>query len=115
MSDEDQAARRDRRFKTFLPAAASTAGGGEHRVHVLDLSRSGARLHADTSFDPSDTLLLDLHGVKHSARVVWSRGKQIGVVFTMALTPDELRRIDQSLPHNSADGRPAAAVASGTR
>ncbi len=50
---------------------------------MRDLSDSGARLLLDGSIDAPDTfeLIIDMDGLEADCRVVWRRGKEVGVIF----------------------------------
>lgn len=78
------------RLKVFQPARM-VAGATERRVHLLDLSESGALVHsAEPAPAPGAVVTLHL-GVKHApARVVWADGRRFGVRFAVALTRADL-------------------------
>ena len=61
---------------------------------VRDFSESGARLVIEGAVEAPDTfeLLMDIDGFEADCRVVWRRGKEIGVTFGGALRRTERRR-----------------------
>jgi hypothetical protein len=96
MSVQDEAARQERRLKVFFPATMIAREGGSRRVHVLDLSRGGARLHVGDAMAPDEVVVLDLFGSSHSAKVAWASAKQVGVRFIFGLSGAELSAIDDA-------------------
>jgi hypothetical protein len=78
--------------------AGLIAYSGRHvtlRCAVRDLSESGARLLVDGSIDAPDTfeLIIDIDGLEADCRVVWRRGKEVGVVFVGAMRKLERKRV----------------------
>lgn len=90
----DEIAGRERRLKVFFPATISDRQLGERRVHILDLSRGGARLHVNEILRLDQKVSLDIFGTKHSAQIVWLAGKQAGVSFLFKLPTAELDAIE---------------------
>jgi len=84
--------RRQRRFKIFEPALMQAADGA-HRIHLLDLSRSGAQLHSPAACAPQAQVRIDCGGWSHSAEVAWAKGARVGVRFLTALSERELAGI----------------------
>lgn len=61
---------------------------------MRDLSDSGARLLLDGSIDAPDTfeLIIDMDGLEADCRVVWRRGKEVGVIFVGGTRKVEKKR-----------------------
>lgn len=77
------AARGSRRLKIFQPAALACASGGEAvRIHLLDLSRTGALAHA--AAPPLETARVTIlcGAMEVGATVVWTRGRRFGLRFS---------------------------------
>lgn len=77
--------------------AGLIAYSGRHvtlQCAVRDLSGTGARLLVDGSIDAPDTfeLIVDIDGMEADCRVVWRRGKEVGVVFVGAVRKMEKKR-----------------------
>lgn len=74
------------RRKVFLPAEMKHAAGTS-RVHLLNLSSTGALLHADAA--PAKGVMVQLSCGKASwlAKVVWTSTKRFGVHHLTPLTP----------------------------
>jgi len=86
------------RHKLFEPLALRHAGV-PLRAHMLDLSLSGALLHAERPPQIGDDVVIEFHGWTAAAQVVWVRAKRFGVRFDAPLTDAALRA--------SLDGGPA--------
>ena len=66
------------------------AGRGLVRVHLLDLSCTGALVYAENAPPAGTIVRLACPVSLGAARVVWSRGKRFGVAFAAPLRPDAL-------------------------
>lgn len=86
-----QQARAQARQKLFQPTTIVTPAG-EARAHLLDLSGTGALLHAATPPMVAARVQVGCAGERRTGRVVWVRGNRFGVVFTVPLTPAEVAR-----------------------
>lgn len=73
------------RHKVFLPAEM-TEGDSASRVHLLNLSMTGALLHADTTPSGGSVVQLAVGDTRWPARVVWVQDKRFGVVHVTPLT-----------------------------
>ena len=73
------------RHKVFLPAEMIGAGGST-RAHLLNLSTTGALMHADTPPASGATVQLRCGTASWSARVVWAADKRFGVVHVTRLS-----------------------------
>lgn len=74
------------RHKVFLPAEM-VAGTTTSRVHLLNLSITGALIHGDAPPRAGTVVQIrcDAHG--WLARVVWAQQKRFGVVHVTPLAP----------------------------
>lgn len=77
------------RHKLFQPAEVRTAGGAA-RVHLLDISPGGARLHAADGLAPGTRVVLHFAGERQSATVAWANGAKCGVRFCFPLRDDQI-------------------------
>lgn len=73
------------RHKVFLPAELSSPAG-RTRAHLLNLSATGALLHADAPPANGATVQLHCGTAAWSVRVVWAAEKRFGVVHVTRLT-----------------------------
>jgi len=86
--------RQARRTKVFL--LAQVAGDGTEtlrRVHVLDISAQGARLHARSVSDPGGKVELVVGGKRQPASIVWVDHPTFGIRFATPLTDERLHGI----------------------
>lgn len=87
---EGTAASRARpRFKLFQPTMM-VVGKDLVRVHLLDLSATGALLHHATPPEVGSTMRLECAGNMRLARVVWVSGTRFGIAFTMPLSEGQV-------------------------
>jgi hypothetical protein len=84
--------RRTPRFKVFQPASLEH-GDDRGRVHVLDISSEGARLHGDQPPPVGSYVALVCAGFTVRGRVVWSRERRFGVEFHFPLPDLHVRHI----------------------
>lgn len=78
------------RHKLFEPLAVRHAGA-RVRAHMLDLSTTGALLHADHPPRVGAVILIDCPGLTASAHIIWVRAKRFGIRFDMPLSDRVLR------------------------
>ncbi len=78
------------RHKLFEPFDLCQAGQSV-RAHMLDLSVSGALLHAERPPRIGAGVILAFPGLEVAAHVVWVRAKRFGVRFDMLLPDTALR------------------------
>ena len=83
--------RDDRRHKSFLVARLNLASGAV-RCHILNLSSSGALVHATTNMSHGPHVELQFAGGQHRGRVVWANGGRLGFHFDRRLSGVELER-----------------------
>jgi hypothetical protein len=81
--------RTEPRLKVFQPATM-TVGSGEVRVHLLDVSATGAMVHGYAEVGPDDRLALACSGWSRRAHVTWMTNKRMGVRFLQPLSAREL-------------------------
>lgn len=72
------------RLKVFQPVRIRMARD-TMRGHLLNLSLTGAMIHCEPVLAIGTTMLVDLCGTFHSARVVRAEGKRHGIVFHVGL------------------------------
>lgn len=78
-----------RRFKTFWPTSLRTANE-IRRVHVLNISRTGAKIHAQEPMDVNQALELAIGEEWHGALVRWRCGQTFGIAFETAISEASL-------------------------
>jgi hypothetical protein len=77
------------RLKLFEPT--SMAGpAGTVRAHLLDLSATGALVHAAEPPTAGGTVRLYVGGAARAATVMWVEGRRFGVRFRLALSDAEV-------------------------
>jgi hypothetical protein len=69
------------------------ADGASFKVHLLDVSQRGARLHASEAPDRGIHLELTCASVSTSGTVRWVDARRFGIRFDAALAPSELASI----------------------
>jgi hypothetical protein len=90
-ANDVQHARVQARQKLFQPTTIRSPGG-ETRAHLLDLSGTGALVHATTPPMIAARVQIGCAGEMRAGRVVWVRGNRFGIVFTVPLTPAEVAK-----------------------
>ena len=94
-STAERGTRRQRayhRSKVFQPAALKR-GGAPVRVHILDVSVGGARLHCTTRVSRHEQVELVAEALSTRAHVVWARGDRVGLCFDRLLSDPELQQL----------------------
>ena len=89
-TDTTSERRAEPRFPLFLPASAR-CGAGAARVHLRNLSRSGAL--AEALRPPparGSAVTLSRDGLLAQAEVMWTQGPRFGLRFDEPLDPDAL-------------------------
>lgn len=81
-----------KRFKVFEPGLLRY-GRTQHRIHLLDLSVSGALAHADDAPVPGTMVLVESGELRAVARVVWAKGQRFGLAFGRPLSDDQIARV----------------------
>lgn len=80
------------RLKVFKLGQAQ-ADGDPFRVHLLDVSERGARLHANQAPDRGIRITLTCASVSASGTVRWVDASRFGIRFDKPLVPAELATI----------------------
>lgn len=83
----DQREQAARRFKTFWPTEMRTVNE-QHRVHVLNISRTGAKIHAREAMDTNQKMEIMIGGECRGATVRWKLGQTFGIVFDEPICDD---------------------------
>lgn len=98
---------RPKRVKTFQPATL-VADGEAVRVHLLDLSGTGAQAHA-TALPPEQALVrIECGGIIRKARVRWRQGNRFGLQFDVPLSPAQLDALAPALPNMAGKAAPGS-------
>jgi hypothetical protein len=84
--------RTEPRLKVFKLGLAK-AGGVQFKVHLLDVSARGARLHAGQVPDRGIRITLDCSSVSASGTVRWVDARRFGIRFDKPLVPHEIATI----------------------
>jgi hypothetical protein len=74
-----------------------TTLAGNCSAVLIDVSRTGARLRGDALPAAGDELVLTMDRMRTFATVAWATDGECGVAFDMALPPDEIHRLKQSV------------------
>ena len=80
------------RHKTFEPTTLN-CGGVEHRAHILNVSATGALIHAPGGPAKGARCTVWLVGRAIPAEVMWVDGARFGIAFRGILSADELARL----------------------
>jgi len=81
------------RAKIFQPGEMHTISGAQ-RIHLLDLSRTGALVYAADKAPEVGAVVRLTAGVPlGAARVKWAVGKRFGVLFATPLSAEVLDRL----------------------
>jgi hypothetical protein len=80
------------RHKTFEPTTLQLAAG-EVRAHILNVSATGALIHAPGEPAKGARVTVRLVGRDIPAEVMWVDGARFGIAFRGMLSPDELARL----------------------
>lgn len=86
-----------KRIKLFQPATL-VAGDAAIRVHLLDISLTGALAHTAAPPPPHCLVRIDCAGVSRTARVCWREGARFGLHFDQPLRPHQLHALAPALP-----------------
>ena len=81
-----------KRYKIF-EATQMHGPAGDARVHLINISETGALIHATTAPAAGAAVRLDIVGTEMPARVVWSDGDRFGVMFLRRLGAECLQRL----------------------
>ena len=92
------------RFKIFQPAKIS-ADGVQHRGHVLNVSATGAMVHAVLDVVVGSLIRICVTGLDRRAIVTWKNASIIGVRFTRSISSTQIETMRQDVekqPHRQA-------------
>ncbi|HEU4961997.1 MAG TPA: PilZ domain-containing protein [Sphingomonas sp.] len=78
-----------RRHKTFWPTILRTATGNR-RAHILNISRTGAKLHAQLPAKTGETVEILVEESWRGGLVRWSNGSAFGIAFNEPVPEDVL-------------------------
>lgn len=67
--------------------------GATCRAHILDISRSGARVHCTADLVRGQRVTLIAEQQHLLAMVLWEDSHRVGLRFQLTLTEDQLKRI----------------------
>lgn len=89
MSDEEERYYQSREFKrdpVSIPAEIREKGAGRQKVSVIDLSRSGFRMHCIFLIPEDRTVFLTMQGLESlEARIAWHEDDFYGCEFKQRL------------------------------
>ncbi|UZK64959.1 PilZ domain-containing protein [Sphingomonas sp. M1-B02] len=85
--------RRAPRIKLFQPAEMVCGSGERERVHLLNLSTSGALAYAQRAPAPGDAVELACGAVLGAARVAWASGQRFGLHFDAPIPPAQIEAL----------------------
>ncbi len=77
------------RDKIFEPANVAV-GATSVRVHMLDVSQGGARVHSVAPLSVGDRVMLSWRDQSRIASVAWSRDSKSGLRFDLPLTQPQM-------------------------
>jgi hypothetical protein len=80
------------RFKLFQPTEMIVSGQAS-RVHILNISISGALVHSAQPVALASLVELQCGSHLRAARVAWVNGLRAGVAFSIPFNDDNIRQI----------------------
>lgn len=80
------------RHKIFQPTQVHFAAG-EVRAHLINVSQSGALVHADPTPRRGDMIRIEIQGILVSAQVRWTDGPRFGLSFIQSLDALTLKQL----------------------
>lgn len=86
--------RKSERLKTFEPISLSEADG-EVRAHLLNISKTGALIHAEQTPQIGKIVQVNLLGDWHVGSVAWSSPPRFGMSFAIRLSDEKIARLTQ--------------------
>ncbi|MDP5280168.1 PilZ domain-containing protein [Sphingomonas sp. DG1-23] len=93
-SDKDGAHMRTApRIKVFQAGEMRCGSGEPRRVHMLNISRGGALLYAESVPMVGEQVRLACGIRLGTARVQWSAGQRFGVAFTRPISPAQIAAV----------------------
>ena len=97
--------RAEPRMKVMLTGELSSRRGS-FPCRVLDISRGGACLHTDRAHEEGEELCFRRGELQVQARIVWSRGRRLGIRFDEPIRATELL-VQMSHSRNATQAMPA--------
>jgi hypothetical protein len=85
-------AARAHRHKVFLPVVLNQAGSTT-RVHLLDISRTGARANVPHLPPVGDRVRIVWNDIIITGRIAWVRDTRIGIRFDLLLSDSQIETI----------------------
>ena len=98
------------RAKIFEPASLS-AGAESARVHMLDVSTGGAKIHCPTPLEIGASVVLAWADQERVAHIAWISGQRCGLRFRIPLVGDQIIALTRPAAAAAVGGRPAASSA----
>jgi len=86
-----------RRHKTFWPTSLRSPAG-TRRAHVLNISRTGAKVHADIPAAAGEKIEIAIGALWRRGVVRWTSGSTFGIAFDEPLSDDVLKRCLTATP-----------------
>ena len=81
------------RLKAFQPTEMRRADGVVAKVHLLDLSGTGALVHAAEPPATGETVHLFLNGAFRAGDVAWSEERRFGLHFRVPMTDAQVAEL----------------------
>lgn len=103
-ADDARERRRAPRVKLFQPVEMRGPRGAS-RVHLLNVSTSGALAYAQDAPAAGETVEIVCGSGTHAARVAWSDGRRFGLAFAVPVAQariDDLLRVQEELVARAA-------------
>lgn len=98
-ADRAYGSRRYERGDVRIPAEIRESGGGKQRISVLDLSRTGFRMHCVFLIPMDRTVFLTMPGfASMEATIAWHEGDTYGCRFQSPLYEPVFEHIIRSYP-----------------
>lgn len=92
---------RARRLKAFEPCSIEQ-GGSAFRAHVLNISHSGALVHAAGTMATGSKIVLVCGSLKIPGRIAWVDGARAGVAFDYGIPAIQLEQVFTGEPSRQA-------------
>lgn len=93
----EAASRAAKRVKVFQPATL-VREGVRLRMHLLDISETGALAHSPEPPSARSRVQVECEGVLRTASVRWSEGKRFGLLFDRPLLAADLDKLARPAP-----------------
>jgi hypothetical protein len=86
-----------------------TEADGSLRIHLLDVSLTGALGYAPAPPATGTRVQVDCGGISRAGRVCWREGSRFGLHFDLPLAPEELADLAPPAPGASKESAHAVA------